>query len=623
MLKLILIFFLIVFWGFLFGQDLQPYEAEELFNKKYYTAVWKYYRDKLKVDSLNSEFNYKMGVCYLNSRSQKDKAIHYLKRAAANKGNKSIHVALAYRQLGDANYMIANFDNAIAYYEKYQLLAKGNPDLNNQQDLTREIEMCKIAKELQELKDITSKLISQNGISKRDKAQTGFERTGYSISNSSTAFQPKKLKLKSDLYDADLFEENTKGNNKTVKPSVKALDSSKTKMETTVASSVDGQIILIYRDENGEANLYTSVLNGNDWMEPEKINRPIHNKSWESDEFISLDGSELYFASKRPGGFGGKDIYKCTKLPNGDWGKAKNLGPTINSSFDEEAPFVFPDGVTLYYSSNRFRTKGGFDHFTSSFTDSLGWTVPVNIGYPLHEAINSASHLATQTDTTFKKNNYISTFVSPKNTPVNIIKGKIDNTNDDHLPASIEITITDNETKEVSCVYRPDSKTGKYSCMVPSGKNNNITFEAKGYLFHSENINVPKDQRYFKLQQPVTMKQIVDGSKTFLNNVFFEPGTSTLSGTSEIELNRIYHLLKDNPEMRVRLSCSIKRRSTEEEIQLTEAKIQSVINYLSERGIDRSNIEHTLIKLKKTKNSENISQTNSFEKLELTILAKK
>ncbi|MGZ5274061.1 MAG: hypothetical protein ACXWCA_07090, partial [Kaistella sp.] len=623
--KLIFFSFMSVLGISVSSQNLEPYEAEELFNKKYYTAVWKYYRDKLKEDSLNTEWNYKMGVCYLNSRSQKEKSIQYFKRAASDGDNKAIHPATTFKLLADANYITGNYDNAISYYEKYQILAKSIQS-SPFEDITREIEMCKMAKELKELKEITAKLITQRNKTKKNRNTTGYEKIGYSIANASPVFISNNIGIENSVHDDKYFEEGNKVNVKNLKLLSGTLDSSKTKMETTIASSTDGQIILIYRDDNGEANLYTSVLNGNDWIEPEKLSKVVNNHSWEPDEFISPDGNTLYFASNRDGGFGGKDIYKCEKLTNGEWGKATNLGSTVNTVYDEEAPFIFPDGVTLYFSSNRNRPKGGFDNFTCSLSDTLGWTAPVNIGYPQHETVNTEGKTNNQADTSFTKDNYLSTFISHKNAPITIIKGRIANYQSGEIPPSTEITITNNETGNVAGVYRPDVKTGKYTCIVPSGKNNNVTFEAKGYLFHSENIDIPKDQGYFQLQQPVVLKPIIEGSKTVLKNVFFEKENAAFTSASRIELNKLHSLLQDNPGLLVELSGTVEKKSSAEDIDLMEAKLQSVINFLYEKGIDKARIKQKVYRnSKKKKKAKNFSLEDKkyTERLELKILAKK
>ena len=80
---------------------------------------------------------------------------------------------------------------------------------------------------------------------------------------------------------------------------------------------------------------------------------------------ISADEKTLYFVSDRPGGLGGTDIWRCLKLPNGEWSKPFNLGPPINSSYNEQSPYIHPDGKTLYYSSDGEQSMGGYDIFYS------------------------------------------------------------------------------------------------------------------------------------------------------------------------------------------------------------------------------------------------------------------
>ena len=99
---------------------------------------------------------------------------------------------------------------------------------------------------------------------------------------------------------------------------------------------------------------------------------------------ISADEKTLFFVSDRPGGLGGTDIWRCLKLPNGEWSKPFNLGPPINSSYNEQSPFIHPDGKTLYYSSDGEQSMGGYDIFFSKKIDNIKWSNPINMGFPLN-----------------------------------------------------------------------------------------------------------------------------------------------------------------------------------------------------------------------------------------------
>src|SRR5690606_8366977 len=115
----------------------------------------------------------------------------------------------------------------------------------------------------------------------------------------------------------------------------------------------------------------------------------INSSFQEKSITISKDESTLYFVSNRPGGYGGTDIYRATKNSKGHWSNVKNLGPTINTPFDEEGPFIDYDGLTLYFSSQGHNGMGGHDIYRSTYdpeTDS--WSEPVNMGYPINTPDN-------------------------------------------------------------------------------------------------------------------------------------------------------------------------------------------------------------------------------------------
>lgn len=102
---------------------------------------------------------------------------------------------------------------------------------------------------------------------------------------------------------------------------------------------------------------------------------------------ITPDKKIIFFTSDRPGE-GGRDIYMARKLPNGEYAKPINLGPKINTKYDEDAPFIHPDGKTLYFSSKGHKSMGGYDIFSCTINLETGaiLTEPVNVGYPINTA---------------------------------------------------------------------------------------------------------------------------------------------------------------------------------------------------------------------------------------------
>ncbi len=115
-----------------------------------------------------------------------------------------------------------------------------------------------------------------------------------------------------------------------------------------------------------------------------EMNRNINTRYWESHGFVNEDQTILIFASDRPGGFGGLDLYISRKDMKGEWGPAVNLGPEVNTQFNEDRPFLLNNGKTLFFASQGHSSMGGYDIFKSNLQTNNLWSIPENIGYPLN-----------------------------------------------------------------------------------------------------------------------------------------------------------------------------------------------------------------------------------------------
>ena len=147
--------------------------------------------------------------------------------------------------------------------------------------------------------------------------------------------------------------------------------------------SADGKLLFLSKDDNYNSDIYASSFNGKSWSASVKLNKNINTKYWESHGFISETGDQLIFASDRPGGFGGLDLYVSRKV-NGDWGPAVNLGPEINTQFNEDRPFLINNGKTLFFSSQGHENIGGYDLFRTDLQSNSLWSKPKNLGYPIN-----------------------------------------------------------------------------------------------------------------------------------------------------------------------------------------------------------------------------------------------
>lgn len=606
-------------------------EADEYFNANQFALACPIYSELIKKEPLNGNINYKLGACYLQSRSQKAKASEFLEKAIQYTPALTNHAdpkntdapLITYKLLGDAYCHNYKFDQAITSYEKYKslLVARKINDLAQLNYVQGKIETCKFGKELKELVALPVTI-------KTGKLPKGVKSIDTTFRNCSSALSADKanmiftytvpLSKIEKMADGAFYEEltimpdtihdkaETQKNSYTPTPDTLVY-------VTTVGSSVDGHIVLTYKNDNGEGNLFITKLKNNEWSKPLKINKTSNLKGWEPHECVSPDGNTMYFVSNRKGGYGGNDIYKCKKDADGEWGKAVNMGPIINSPYNDEAPYIHPDGTTFFFSSNKIKPKDCFDNFIVSLSDTDVAGKPLVVGYPVdHTNENQFYQVAVekkkgpvvknlsskklkqlQSDSLRDKekhpDNFLITFVNPKQGPLSLIKGQF--SDGGKTPASASITVTDNETGLVQGVYHADYKTGAYSVILASGRNHNITFEAPGYLFKSENKVLIKDSVYFHKHTVVELPAIAKGSKIILNNVFFEDGKSSPLYSSATELNKVYEFLTNNPTVKVRLTNSIFTGDDKKFYKtLSEARVNAVTEELLTKGISQQRI---------------------------------
>jgi hypothetical protein len=147
--------------------------------------------------------------------------------------------------------------------------------------------------------------------------------------------------------------------------------------------SKDGSLLFLSKDDNYDSDIYVVTCNGTNWSSAVSLNKNINTRYWESHGAISEDNNQFIFASDRPGGFGGLDLYISRKI-NGEWGPAVNMGPEINTRYNEDRPFLTNHDKTLIFSSQGHENMGGYDLFISEKQSAGSWKKPENMGYPLN-----------------------------------------------------------------------------------------------------------------------------------------------------------------------------------------------------------------------------------------------
>ncbi len=290
--------------------------------------------------------------------------------------------------------------------------------------------------------------------------------------------------------------------------------------EASVSLSPDGQTLIVFKDDGGNGNIYFSQWDGKNWGGLQMFGSDVNTKHWEPHACLSNDGSVLYFTSDRPGGKGGRDIYRCVKLPNGKWSKALNLGSSINTEYDEDAPFIHPDGKMFFFASKGHKTMGSFDLMFSVIDEDGKFSEPINLGYPINtpddEVFYSTSpdgkraYFSSAKDGGYgEKDLYMISIAGVAEKALALFKGQIVPAEGETLPEELAIIVTDKLTGENIGTYRPKMANGTFAVILPPGKEYNFSYQApKGEEFYSEDIYVTNELSYQEIKKEINLEPI-------------------------------------------------------------------------------------------------------------------
>ncbi len=354
-------------------------EAEYFFMSEDYQDALPFYLELYEKMPDNSNVAYRIGACYLNITGKKNLAIDYLRAATEKLSAKPEEGTIselsapydALFELGCAYLVNYQFDKAKDAFTKFAgtLL---EDDLENRAIVEQQIRSCDTAKEM------ISKPVAYSE-----------ENIGLIFNDEKANFNPVisadgktfAFMVSLKFYDAVMLSRLVSGK---WTPPVNITPELMSDGDMYISClSTDGKLLVLSRDDNFNSDLYYSTFNGASWSACKRMNRNINTKYWESHGFISDDGEKLIFASDRPGGYGGLDLY-ISKKTGGDWGPAVNLGPEINTALNEDRPFLINSGKTLFFSSQGHVTMGGYDLFRSELQSNNIWSKPMNLGYPLN-----------------------------------------------------------------------------------------------------------------------------------------------------------------------------------------------------------------------------------------------
>ena len=506
-----------------------------------YLEALKYFQFAYKYDSTNANINYKIGQCYLHHPTQKHLSEKYLEKATQNVSKKYIEdepnekqaSIMAYFFLGQAYHFDGRLDEATKMYDTYESYLNPNKKLDKedieyvdhfkrQVKNARQMMAAPLSIKITNLGDSIN-----NEYPEYSPVITADEQILYYTARRPTTTGGEKSEG-DGMYYEDIVVSYKDANGKWSKPVSISPYVNTSSNEATVSLTPDGQTLIIFRGDVGGGDLYYSSFDGKDWSIPQRFGSNINTEFWETHACMSRDGNTLYFVSDRPGGLGGRDIYKCVKLPNRQWSLAQNVGPPINTPFDEDAPFLGADGITFYYASSGDKSMGGFDIVFSIIDENGKFSEPINMGYPINTTDDDVFYVATPDNKRFylssaheeigkgsehekgfgEKDIYMGSIDLMKENPLALFRGKFIPGPCDSLPDDILVMVTSVTTGEIVGTYRPNRRTGTFSVIIPPGSKYNFTYQQGGVDLSSEEVFVPNDIAYEEIQKAINIKPI-------------------------------------------------------------------------------------------------------------------
>lgn len=456
-----------------------------------------------------TSLNYKVGVCHYYLRSP-DEAIPYLEKAHENgEREAAFYLARVYHLEGKLNEEMELYQ----VYKNYEGEKEKEMELVN-----RLIDQAKLAKEMidhpvhVDILNIGPPVNTE--FHEYVPLTYGFEDRLY--------FTSRRPGSTGGLTDhrGEFFEDvyvSKKENGYWQEPEKLDDKINTSTHDACVGISADGQILYIFRTSEDmlTGDLYQSEMTEDGWGKLKKLGSDINSEAIETSASISSDDRMLYFSSNREGGYGGMDIYRVVKLPTGEWSKALNLGPTINTAYNEDSPFIHADNKTLYFSSDGHRGMGGYDIFNSELRADGMWSEPKNLGYP----INTLAHDLNFVMSSDKQTGYYASMnrngmggqdiynikFKLEAKILSVVKGGVESEDTSHIPIEASITLINSETKTIQGIYKSNAKTGQFIMVVTPESTYQVIVEADGYhtfsneLYFDTNIGFGSKIEEFKL----------------------------------------------------------------------------------------------------------------------------
>jgi OOP family OmpA-OmpF porin len=360
------------------------------------------------------------------------------------------------------------------------------------------------------------------------------------------------------------------------------------------------------KDGVGSCDLYITYNIGGQWSDPVNMGEKVNSADWDSEPSISADGKTIYFSSLRKGGLGKEDIWVTYKDEKGEWSQASNLGEPVNTAEREVSPFIHADGRTLYYSTTGLMGLGGFDIFRTTKMANGQFGEPKNLGYPVNTAANDASVFITadnsrgfysvyeKKDTRFSK-----VLLYEFEVPEEIKPERVSTYSSGYVydaetkkPIHATINLIDLASNTVIQSVNSDPKTGEYLLVLTEGSEYALNVDEAGYLFHSEFLDFKKTDQFNPMKLDVYLNPVRKGKAVVLNNIFFASSSYALEDKSKTELEKVIVFLHKNPDVKIELGGHTDDVGSDKDNQILSMKrAEAVYKYLVSNGVSAARLQ--------------------------------
>ena len=478
-MKMRLLFFLLFIVQFAFSQKLHyelPENASKMYNNGNFLKAKELYRELYKKNQKNLEYKFRFGVSLINTYEWDDGVTMLEQVSKKVEAPKEV-----WFHLGRGYHLTNRYDLAIKTLKKY-IQFKDNSSLIEQSN--KIIEMCENAKELVKKPLNVSFENLGKSVNSKGKEYLPF----ISPNEDQVIFSTRREGTTGKIYDlegyytADIYVS-----------SFKSTKWSKTRSygypnsygnEQVAGYSENGKYIFFYLDNPKDKNqLHLAEREKKSFGKSQKIeNKHINEKSSKQPTAtISNDGMAMIFTSDRSGGRGGFDLYLVKKLPNGKWGEPTNLGEEINTSEDENYPYLTDEGSTLYFASKGHKSIGGYDIFKSEWNeDNQKWSTPKNLGYPINTPDDNMSICFTDN----KKIAYVSAYRKDSEGDLDIyrvhfkdddeqlttVKGIVFNKDSTAVTFSLTIEAFNETSGDLQGIFEVNKTKGSFIMILPPNK---------------------------------------------------------------------------------------------------------------------------------------------------------